>query len=312
MNNLIPIPNPDFIKFGRYNDVEKIINSRLFVPVYITGLARSGKTCMVEQICATNSIELIRVNITEETDEDQLLGGFRLKDGNTVWHDGPVVTAMELGAVLLLDEIDLGTSRCMCLQPVLEGSSIFVKRIGKMIKPKEGFTIVATANTKGQGDTSGGKFKGAQILNEAFLDRFSITIEHEYPPKAKELSILQSHISKTCKADLKEIFLDSLVTWAGDIRSRYSENTLSDVVSTGRLIHIVKIFNIFGNPFGAVKDGISRFDPNIKEAFYELFTKKFAYDEDDFYKPGTSSRAEFIKRLSCNVDTKIFNTRFNS
>jgi hypothetical protein len=229
--NLIPEKDDSFIQFGDFADIKKIIKSRIFYPTFITGLSGNGKTFSVEQACAQLGRELIRVNITVETDEDDLIGGFRLVDGNTVWHNGPVIEALERGAVLLLDEIDLASNKILCLQSILEGKGIFLKKIGKFIQPTEGFTILATANTKGKGSDDG-RFIGTNVLNEAFLERFCVTFEQEYPTPAIESKILL----KLCD-DAQ--FVGKLVDWADIIRKTFKDGGIDEVISTRRLVHIV-------------------------------------------------------------------------
>ena len=231
-----------FVSFGNYPDVKSIIKSKMFYPVFITGLSGNGKTMGVTQACAENKRELIRVNITIETDEDDLLGGYRLKDGQTVWQNGPVIEAMERGAVLLLDEIDLASNKIMCLQPILEGSGVFVKKINRFVKPAHGFNVVATANTKGQGSDDG-KFIGTNVLNEAFLERFPITFEQSYPKPAVEEKILVNTLKSAGKSD--KDFCKKLVTWADVIRKTYFDGGVDEIISTRRLVHIIPSNAIF-------------------------------------------------------------------
>ena len=242
----------------------------MFYPVFITGLSGNGKTMGVTQACAENNRELIRVNITIETDEDDLLGGYRLKDGQTVWQNGPVIEAMERGAVLLLDEIDLASNKIMCLQPILEGSGVFVKKINRFVKPANGFNVVATANTKGQGSDDG-KFIGTNVLNEAFLERFPITFEQSYPKPAVEEKILVQTLKKSGKSD-KE-FCKKLVTWADVIRKTYFDGGVDEIISTRRLVHIIQAYAIFGKKMKAVEVCTNRFDNDTKNSFMELYTK---------------------------------------
>ena len=263
--NLIPQKDDSFVKFGNFNDIKKIIQSRAFYPSFITGLSGNGKTFGVEQACAQLGRELIRVNITVETDEDDLIGGFRLVDGNTVWHNGPVIEALQRGAVLLLDEIDLASSKILCLQSVLEGKGIFLKKIGKFIQPAEGFTVVATANTKGKGSDDG-RFIGTNVLNEAFLERFPITFEQEYPTPAVEARIL----SKLCDDDE---FVSKLVDWADIIRKTFRDGGIDEVISTRRLVHIVQAFKIFGKRMKSIEVCTNRFDEETKTSFIELYDK---------------------------------------
>ena len=263
--NLIPEVVDTFVPFGNFSDVKKIIQSGIFYPAVITGLSGNGKTFSVEQACAKANRELIRVNISIETDEDDLIGGFRLVDGNTVWHNGPVVEALERGAVLLLDEIDLASNKILCLQSILEGKGVFLKKIGKYVKPAKGFTVVATANTKGKGSEDG-RFVGTNVLNEAFLERFPVTFEQNYPHPATELKILEALCTD------KE-FCKRLTDWADIIRKTFFDGGIDEVISTRRLVHIVKAYEIFGNRAKAITTCISRFDEETKEAFQQLYDK---------------------------------------
>ena len=263
--NLIPQKDDSFVQFGNFSDVKKIIQSRVFYPTFITGLSGNGKTFSVEQACAQLGRELIRVNITIETDEDDLIGGFRLVDGATVWHNGPVVEALTRGAVLLLDEIDLASNKILCLQSILEGKGIFLKKIGKVITPAPGFQIFATANTKGKGSDDG-RFIGTNVLNEAFLERFPVTFEQEYPTVATETKIL----GKLCSDD---DFCKRLADWADIIRKTFYDGGIEEIISTRRLVHIVKAYNIFGNKAKAIEVCVNRFDDETKQAFMELYDK---------------------------------------
>lgn len=269
--NLIPERRSTYVPFGHFNDVRAIINSNRFVPIYITGLSGNGKTMMVEQVCAVLQRECVRVNVTGETDEDDLLGGFRLKDGETVWEDGPAVTAMRRGAVLLLDEVDLGTFKLMCLQPMLEGNPVYLKKINKVVHPKAGFTVVATANTKGQGSMSG-KFIGTNVMNEAFLERFSFTLEQEYPTKRVESNILKKVLKENGTEDAA--FVDLLVRWADLTRKSYFDGACSEIISTRRLVHICQAFAIFGQKREkAIQLCLNRFDDETKNSFMEFYEK---------------------------------------
>ena len=263
--NLIPTLDSTFVKFGNFSDVKKIIQSGIFYPTFITGLSGNGKTFSVEQACAQAKRELIRVNISIETDEDDLIGGFRLVDGNTVWHNGPVVEALQRGAVLLLDEIDLASNKILCLQSILEGKGVFLKKIGKYVKPAQGFTVVATANTKGKGSDDG-RFVGTNVLNEAFLERFPVTFEQAYPSPSIEQKMLDLLSSD------KE-FNKRLCDWADIIRRTFYDGGVDEVISTRRLVHIVKAYEIFGNRAKAITTCISRFDDETKQAFQELYDK---------------------------------------
>ena len=268
--NIVPKKDPIFVSFGNYPDVKQIIKSSQFYPVFITGLSGNGKTMGVTQACAELKKELIRVNITIETDEDDLLGGYRLKDGQTVWQNGPVIEAMERGAVLLLDEVDLASNKIMCLQPILEGSGVFVKKINKFVKPKDGFNVIATANTKGQGSEDG-KFIGTNVLNEAFLERFPITFEQSYPTMKIEKKILTNTLKAAGKTD--DQFVDKLTTWADVIRKTYFDGGVDEIISTRRLVHITQAFGIFDNKMKAIQMCTNRFDDDTKNSFVELYTK---------------------------------------
>ena len=268
--NIVPKKDPIFVSFGNYPDIKSIVKSNRFYPVFITGLSGNGKTMGVTQACAEAKRELIRVNITIETDEDDLLGGYRLKDGQTVWQNGPVIEAMERGAILLLDEVDLASNKIMCLQPILEGSGVFVKKINKFVKPAQGFNVIATANTKGQGSDDG-KFIGTNVLNEAFLERFPVTFEQSYPSVAIEKKILNNTLKASGKSDVK--FIDKLTTWADVIRKTYFDGGVDEIISTRRLVHITQAYSIFDNKMKAIQMCTNRFDDDTKNSFVELYTK---------------------------------------
>ena len=266
----IPDKDANYVPFGNFNDVKKIIASRRFYPTFITGLSGNGKTFSVEQACADLNRELIRVNITIETDEDDLIGGFRLVDGNTVWHNGPVVEALERGAVLLLDEVDLASNKILCLQSVLEGKGIFLKKTGRYVQPAKGFNIIATANTKGKGSDDG-RFIGTNVLNEAFLERFALTFEQEYPTPATETKILLRVAASLGKHD--EEFCTNLANWADIIRKTFKDGGIDEVISTRRLVHIVRAYAIWDNRMKAIKVCVNRFDEETKQSFVELYDK---------------------------------------
>ena len=268
--NIVPTKDSVFVPFGNYTDVKSIIAPGKFYPIFITGLSGNGKTFGVTQACAEKSRELIRVNITIETDEDDLLGGYRLRDGQTVWQNGPVIEAMERGAVLLLDEIDLASNKIMCLQPILEGSGVFVKKINKFVQPKPGFQVVATANTKGQGSEDG-KFIGTNILNEAFLERFPITFEQKYPSQKIEQRIINNVLADKGLEDTE--FAEKLTIWADVIRKTYFDGGVDEIISTRRLVHIAQAFSIFKNKLKAVELCVNRFDNDTKTSFLDLYTK---------------------------------------
>jgi hypothetical protein len=269
-DNVVPAKDKDFVTFGNFADVKNVITSKKFYPIFITGLSGNGKTLAVTQACAVAKREMIRVNITIETDEDDLLGGYRLRDGQTVWQNGPVIEAMERGAVLLLDEIDLASNKIMCLQPILEGSGIYVKKINKFVKPKFGFNVIATANTKGQGSDDG-KFIGTNVLNEAFLERFPVTFEQEYPAAKTEQKIVATKLKSAGKADDK--FATNLVTWADVIRKTYKDGGVDEIISTRRLVHIAEAYSIFKSKMKAIEVCTNRFDNDTKTSFVDLYTK---------------------------------------
>jgi predicted nucleic acid-binding OB-fold protein len=276
--NLIPEKDDTFVKFGNFNDIKKIIQSRLFYPTFITGLSGNGKTFSVEQACAQLKRELIRVNITIETDEDDLIGGFRLVDGATVWHNGPVIEALQRGAILLLDEIDLASNKILCLQSVLEGKGVFLKKIGKFVKPDEGFNVIATANTKGKGSDDG-RFIGTNVLNEAFLERFPVTFEQQYPAPATEQKILEG-VALDLGVEDRD-FCKSLVDWSDIIRKTFYDGGIEEIISTRRLVHIIRAYSIFQDKAKAIQVCVNRFDDETKQAFLELYDKVDA----DFQMP---------------------------
>jgi len=284
--NLIPEKDDTFVKFGNFADVKKIIQSRLFYPTFITGLSGNGKTFSVEQACAQLKRELIRVNITIETDEDDLIGGFRLIDGNTAWHNGPVIEALERGAVLLLDEIDLASNKILCLQSILEGKGVFLKKIGKWVKPAAGFNVIATANTKGKGSDDG-RFIGTNVLNEAFLERFPVTFEQSYPAPATEQKILEG-VALDLGVEDRD-FCKRLCDWADIIRKTFYDGGIEEIISTRRLVHIIRAYSIFGNKAKAIDVCTARFDDETKMAFMELYDKVDA----DFVMPSENGNQEF-------------------
>ena len=268
--DIVPKKETTFVSFGNQPDLKSIIKSGMFYPVFITGLSGNGKTLGVTQACAENRRELIRVNVTIETDEDDLIGGYRLREGQTVWQNGPVIEAMERGAILLLDEIDLASNKIMCLQPILEGSGIFVKKINKYVKPKTGFNVIATANTKGQGSEDG-KYIGTNVLNEAFLERFPITFEQKYPSVKIEEKILIKNLEKSGKKN--KDFCQKLVTWADVIRKTYFDGGVDEIISTRRLVHIIQAYTIFNDKQKAIEVCTNRFDDDTKNSFVELYGK---------------------------------------
>ena len=268
--NLVPDQDNTFVKFGPFADVKKIIQSKQFYPIFLTGLSGNGKTFSVEQACATLKRELVRVNITIETDEDDLIGGFRLVNGETVWHNGPVIEALERGAILLLDEIDLASNKILCLQSILEGNGVFLKKIGRVVKPAKGFNVIATANTKGKGSDDG-RFIGTNVLNEAFLERFPVTFEQDYPSPNIEKKILGGVASNLGVTDTD--FLARLVDWGDIIRKTFYDGGIEEIISTRRLVHIVRAFSIFKDKSKAIRVCVNRFDEETKQSFLELYDK---------------------------------------
>ena len=267
---LIPAKDPLFVAHGHFNDLLRVLKSGKFYPVFETGESGTGKTYMTEQACAKLRREFIRVNITVETDEDDLLGHYALIDGNTVWQDGPVIIAMERGAVLLLDEIDLASNKVMCLQPILEGKGVYLKKINKMITPAAGFTVVATANTKGKGSEDG-RFVFTNILNEAFLERFPITMEVNYPSAQTEKKIVNKVLDSLGVSDSD--FAEKLVNWANAIRKTFYDGGIDEVIATRRLVHISNAFAIFGDRMKSIEMCVNRFDEDTKTSFLDLYSK---------------------------------------
>ena len=268
--NMVPSKDPLYVPFGHFNDVYSIVKSGKFYPVFVTGLSGNGKTFMIEQACAKAKKEFFRVNITVETDEDDLLGHYALIDGNTIWQDGPVVKAMEQGATLLLDEIDLASSKIMCLQPVLEGKGVFLKKVNRFVRPAVGFNVLATANTKGKGSEDG-RFIGTNILNEAFLERFPITMEQEYPTVAIEKKILDK-VFNSLDIEFGD-FSEKLTMWADIIRKTFFDGGIDEIIATRRLVHIAEAFAIFGDRKKAIQMCINRFDEDTKISFLDLYSK---------------------------------------
>jgi MoxR-like ATPase len=270
INNLIPTKYPNYVPFGQFADIKNIVKSKMFYPTFITGLSGNGKTMMVEQVCAQLKREYFRVSITIETDEDDLLGGYRLQDGETVWFDGPVVQAMKRGAVLLLDEVDLASNKIMCIQPILEGKGVLLKKINQFVEPAPGFQILATANTKGKGSEDG-RFVGTNIMNEAFLERFPITIEQEYPSVATEKKIIEKELESAGAPDSD--FAEKLTNWADVIRKTFYDGGIDEIIATRRLVHIAKAYAMFNDRVKAIELCINRFDDETKSAFLDLYTK---------------------------------------
>ena len=286
--SFIPDVDATYVKFGHDKTLTQIVKSEMFYPTFVTGLSGNGKTFMIEQVCARLKRECIRVNLTIETDEDDLLGGFRLVNGETVFHKGPVVDAMERGAVLLLDEIDLASNKILCLQPVLEGKGVYLKKINQWVKPAKGFNVLATANTKGKGSETGA-FVGTQILNEAFLERFAITIEQDYATPAVEKKILLGHMAEFDKID--DEFATKLTFWADAIRKTYMDGGIDEIISTRRLVHIVKAYSIFDDRMKAIELCVNRFDEETKTTFIDTYTK---FDEDVDYDPSARELLEQV------------------
>jgi hypothetical protein len=266
----VPQKEDTYVVWGNFKDVEKIIQSRIFYPTYITGLSGNGKTMMAEQACARANREYVRVQITPETDEDDLIGGFRLVNGETVFAKGPVIKAMERGAILLIDEIDRGSNKIMCLQGVLEGKPVLIKKTGEVVSPSNGFNVIATANTKGKGSDDG-RFIAATIIDEAFLERFTITLEQPYPTSSIERKIVVKHMEKFDCVD--KDFAELLTVWSETIRKTFEDGGVDEIISTRRLCHIVQSFSIFGDRQKAIELCVNRFDEDTKEAFIDLYTK---------------------------------------
>lgn len=289
VRNYVPAKSEAYVPWGHYDKVKKIIQSKIFFSTYITGLSGNGKTMGIMQACAELGRECIRVNITCETDEDDLLGGFRLVNGDTVWQDGPVVEAMKRGAVLLLDEIDLASSKIMCLQPILEGNGVYLKKINEQVYHKPGFTVFATANTKGKGSENG-QFMGTNVMNEAFLDRFPVTLFQDYPPADIERKILELAGEGTLTSlgvsessftedELQTFILeiDSIITnaieWAAYIRKCYDNGSdgVESVITTRRLVDFIRAYMIFRNEKEALAMVLERFDEEQRKSFMEFY-----------------------------------------
>jgi hypothetical protein len=295
-STLIPAKIKGYVKFGHYEDINRIIKSGKFYPVYITGLSGNGKTMMVDQICANLDREMIRVNITTETDEDDLIGGFRLIGGETQWQDGPVIQAMTRGCILLLDEVDLGSYKLMCLQPILEGKGIYLKKCNKWVRPTSGFNVLATANTKGKGSDDG-RFVGTNVMNEAFLERFSITMEQEYPPEDVEKKILSTTLKFNNIED--NIFVTMLAKWAYNVRKSYASGACSEIISTRRLVHICEAYAIFDKDrMKSIKLCINRFDDDTKESLLEFYKK---IDEEVNAPPIKYKKPETVPPTDINM-----------
>ena len=296
MNDITVVPETvkEYVPFGHFKDLKSILQSGLFFPVFITGLSGNGKTMMVEQVCAKLKRECYRVNVTIETDEDDLIGSNTLVDGNIVFREGPVLKAMRKGAVLLIDEIDLASNKIMCLQSILEGKGYLNKKTGEYVSPENGFTIIATANTKGKGSDDG-RFIGTNVLNEAFLERFSITMEQEYPSNAIEKKILVKEFERLEITDQDE-YVSNLVTWADVIRKSFYEGAIDELISTRRLVHIAQAFTMFKDKMKAIEMCVSRFDSETKGTFLDLYTKvdcEAIVAADEIDEPGITDSSEF-------------------
>jgi hypothetical protein len=285
----VPKKSPTYVPWGHFSDVRSIIAKRIWFPVYITGMSGNGKTTMVEQACADAGREYFRVNITAETDEDDLLGGFRLVNGETVWQDGPVIQAMKRGAILLLDEVDLGTDKTMCLQPIMDGKPVFLKKISQWVEPAQGFNVFATANTKGKGSEDG-RFIGTRHQNEAALDRYSITLEQDYASPATERKILVRAMAALGVDDV--VFADKLTQWADTVRKSFAAGAADEVISTRRLVDICKAFAIFGDRSKAINLCVSRFDEKTKGDFLNLYGKIDEQVEADVLKAASAAKEE--------------------
>lgn len=296
----VPKKFEGYVPFGHFNDIKSIIKSNKFYPTYVTGLSGNGKTIMIEEICARLGREMVRTNITIETDEDDLIGGFRLVNGETRWTDGPVINAMQRGAILLLDEVDLGSHKMMCLQPILEGKPIYIKKINKVVYPSAGFNIFATANTKGRGSEDG-KFVGTMIMNEAFLERFSVTFEQEYPANNVEQEIMNKVMEKN---GIKEQghFVKCLADWASAIRASYQQGSITEMISTRRLVHICEAFAIFGKQTKALELCLNRFDPDTKKSFQSIYEK---IDEKIRTEAKEEAKKEEMRRRSEEIGKQL-------
>ena len=303
INDVTVVPEvvKEYVPFGHFTDLKSIVSSGLFFPVFITGLSGNGKTMMVEQMCAKLKRECYRVNVTVETDEDDLIGSNTLVDGNIVFREGPVLKAMRKGAVLLIDEIDLASNKIMCLQSILEGKGYLNKKTGEYVSPEDGFTIIATANTKGKGSDDG-RFIGTNVLNEAFLERFSITMEQEYPSNAIEKKILIKEFEKLEVQDSGD-FTTNLVMWADVIRKSFYEGAIDELISTRRLVHIAQAFKMFDNKMKAIEMCVARFDSETKATFLDLYTKVDAeaveISDEEFDGHGTSVK-DFVESSDYN------------
>lgn len=298
--SFVPKIDNCYLKFGNYHRIEKIIESKRFYPIWITGLSGNGKTQMVEQACANTGREFIRVNFTIETDENDLIGGWRIQNGETVFHEGPIVQALRKGAVLLLDEVDAGhTNRLLTLQPILEGKGVLIKATGEWVEPSEGFQVFATSNTKGRGSEDG-KFIGTNIMNGAFLDRFCGMIEQDYPNIEHEEMILKRAFVEfhwKGKRDLSTLtakdmapateFITKLCKWSSNIRNAYTDGAVDEVITTRSLVNIIKGYSIMDNPKEAIAMACSRYDSNTRDAFLEYYS--LINGDEEQYQPSQES-----------------------
>jgi len=271
LESLVPKIDGNYVPFGNYKDLERIVASKQFYPTYISGPTGNGKSTSIEQICAKLQRPLIRVNLNKMTDEDQLIGSKTLVDGNVEIVEGPVMIAMRLGIPLLLDEIDAGgANTLLCLQPILEGKPFYFKLKNEMVYPAVGFNMFATANTKGKGSDDG-RYIGTNVLNEAFLERFAVTFNQEYPDAKVEIKIVQNLMKSFGVLD--EEFASNLVKWAEAIRRTFDAGGVDETITTRRLVHIVRAFSIFKNQKKAIELCTNRFDDATRLAFVDLFDK---------------------------------------
>lgn len=291
--NLVPVSYKNYVPFGNFDDVYSIVSSMRFFPVFISGHSGNGKTMSVEQACAKAKRKFVCVSMTPETDESDLLGNYVLIDGNMEWRDGPVTTAARQGAVLCIDEIDYGAQNLSSLQRVLEGKPFMLKKKGELITPALGFTVFATANTKGKGSDDG-RYMFTNVLNEAFLERFRTTMEQEFPPVKIERKIIEKELTSVGKAD--NDFAEKLVTWADVIRKTFTDGGCDEVISTRRLVHIVETYGIFGDKMKAITLCLNRFDEDTKAAFVDLYTKVDAgASAEEILAPAPEVTVEEIK-----------------
>jgi hypothetical protein len=300
-NDEVFVPDYDetFVPWGNFTEIVKVLKSGMFYPTFVSGLSGNGKTFQIEQACAKLNREYVRVQISPETDEDDLIGGFRLIKGETVFQKGPVIKAMEAGAVLMIDEIDRGTNKIMCLQGVLEGKPVLIKKTGEVVEPKDGFNIIATANTKGKGSEDG-RYSGASVIDDAFLERFTITLEQTFPAMATEEKIVLKHMQKFEAMD-KE-FATLLVGWADAIRKTFYDEGIDEVISTRRLCHIVQTFSIFGKRDKAIALCVNRFDDDTKTAFIDLYEKVDATINAPSEEPLTDDEANLRSAMISDED----------